>query len=237
MSQQADPYSVGSEAGTSKVSSLSASGGVVDVTNNKIIISQASFNSPTPTGSPTEDPWIYDGVHGLVQQGRGNGVWDGTSGITTSMTDATSGVLTSLATASGAELGLGPGDTMLFGGQTMTDTDTVVMYTWGGDADLNGDLNGDDYFFIDSNVINSGSVFGYTKGDFDYNGLINGDDYFILDSNITFQNSTGGDEGLIFWVRAPERGDGGGLAAVPEPASIGVLGMAACSLLGRRRRR
>src|SRR5687767_15527666 len=33
------------------------------------------------------------------------------------------------------------------------------------------------YFHIDSNVLNSGSVFGYHNGDFDYNGEINGDDY------------------------------------------------------------
>ena len=55
------------------------------------------------------------------------------------------------------------------------------MYTYGGDADLNGKLNGDDYFQIDSHVNVAGST-GYHNGDFNYNGIVNGDDYFIIDS-------------------------------------------------------
>ncbi len=27
-----------------------------------------------------------------------------------------------------------------------------MKYTWGGDGDLSGKLNGDDYFIIDSNI-------------------------------------------------------------------------------------
>jgi hypothetical protein len=103
------------------------------------------------------------------------------------------------------------------------------MYTWGGDANLDGTINGDDYFAIDSNILSQ--VPGYHNGDFDYNGEINGDDYFIIDANITFAQAnppfpTGAGGGGV-----------GGLAAVPEPASIGALGFAAASLLGRRRRR
>jgi hypothetical protein len=37
------------------------------------------------------------------------------------------------------------------------------MYTYGGDADMDGDLDGDDYFFIDSNIPASESVFGWNK--------------------------------------------------------------------------
>ena len=37
----------------------------------------------------------------------------------------------------------------------------LVMYTWGGDPDLNGDLNGGDYFYLDANILQSGSVFGF----------------------------------------------------------------------------
>jgi hypothetical protein len=62
-----------------------------------------------------------------------------------------------------------------------------VKYTYSGDIDLNGEINGDDYFFIDSNVVNSGSVFGYDAGDINFDGEINGDDYFWLDSQITSQ--------------------------------------------------
>ena len=53
-------------------------------------------------------------------------------------------------------------------------------------GDVNHDrvINGDDYFVIDSNVLQSGNLLGYLNGDFDYNDLINGDDYFHIDGNV-----------------------------------------------------
>lgn len=86
------------------------------------------------------------------------------------MSDATTSVLTTLA------VGLDQNG------------DVVVKYTWGGDADLNGELNGDDYFAIDSNAL--AQTPGFHNGDFDYNGVIDGDDYFIIDSNITFAHAS-----------------------------------------------
>ena len=59
------------------------------------------------------------------------------------------------------------------------------------DHDLDGDLDGDDYFRIDSNVAQSGSAFGFHNGDFDYDGDIDGDDYFILDSAAAAAGSWG----------------------------------------------
>ena len=229
---QANPYDVASEAGTSKVTTLTASTGLIDLTNTKIITQDASM-VVTPVYDGINDIYIYDGVHGLVQKGRGDGTWNGTSGITTSETDATTGVFTSLAVGTGAELrGLGPTDTELFAGQTINGDSTVVMYTYGGDADMDGDLDGDDYFYLDSNVLQSETVFGWHQGDFNYDGRLNGDDYFILDSNILQAQASGN----IFWVRPPEfASGGGGLTAVPEPASLGLLSIA--MLLGSRRRR
>src|SRR5206468_12459249 len=99
-----------------------------------------------------------------------------------SLTDAISPhVLTGLAVATAAETGYAGGN---FIAQSVTASDTLIMYTWGGDANLDGTLNGDDYFQIDSNIGLAGTVFGYHNGDFNYDGDINGDDYFIIDSNI-----------------------------------------------------
>src|SRR5205823_7005535 len=89
-------------------------------------------------------------------------------------------VLTSLACVSADDVRLAGGT---FGGQSAASGDALVMYTWGGDAHLDGTLNGDDYFQIDSHINQSGTVFGYINGDFNYDGDINGDDYFIIDSN------------------------------------------------------
>ena len=124
----------------------------------------------------------YTGITGMIQTGKGDGSWNG-NGIVTTMTQATTGVTTTLAIATAGETGYAGGT---FGGISVSATDVLVKYTWGGDADLNGELNGDDYFYLDSHVLQSGAVFGFHIGDFDYNGELNGDDYFILDSNILF---------------------------------------------------
>ena len=198
--------------------------GKLDMGDNKLIVKEGADLGTWDGGSSA-----YTGLTGQVQRGRGDGSWNGTGGILTTMTDATTSVLTTVAIGTGAEIrGLGPTDTDVWGGETIDGDDVLVMYTWGGDADMNGELNGDDYFYIDSNVVNSGSVFGFHQGDFDYNGTIDGDDYFIIDSNITFAQQSG----IIF----PTGAGGGGLAAVPEPASIGLMSVAACGLLRRRRR-
>jgi autotransporter-associated beta strand protein len=197
--------------------------GKLDITDNKLIVTAGALGTWNGTA--------YTGITGLIQAGRGDGSWNGTTGIVTSMSEATTSVLTTIAVTTGAiRNGLGPTDTDVFAGQTINGDSTLVMYTWGGDANLDGTINGDDYFAIDSNIL--AQVPGYHNGDFDYNGEINGDDYFIIDANITAAQAS-----APFYTAGGEGGGGTvGLAAVPEPGSIGMLGMAACGLLRRRRR-
>ena len=82
-------------------------------------------------------------------------------------------------------LNLSPGQTETFGGFTVDDTTVLIKYTYTGDADLSGDLNGDDYFRLDSNILSGGS--NWSQGDFDFSGDLNGDDYFWIDSFILQQ--------------------------------------------------
>ena len=116
---------------------------------------------------------------------------------------------------------------------TAATNDLLIMYTYGGDADMNGKLDGDDYMKLDQGFGNQ-TTFNWVNGDFNYDGKINGDDYFILDSNIGRQGTQFPGSGGIDGVAAA---GGLGISAVPEPASIGLLGVAATALLGRRRRR
>jgi hypothetical protein len=53
--------------------------------------------------------------------------------------------------------------------------------TFAGDSNLDGIINGDDYFNIDAGF--NAQAHGYAMGDFDYNGKVNADDYFLIDSN------------------------------------------------------
>src|SRR5204863_7067055 len=128
----------------------------------------------------------YGGAVGLVQSGYNGGAWDG-SGIVTSQSPAISpSVLTALVAVSANDAGYAGGT---FGGQSVASGDELIMYTWGGDANLDGTLNGDDYFQIDSHFNQDGLIHGYFNGDFNYDGAINGDDYFIIDSNFNAGSS------------------------------------------------
>ena len=145
------------------------------------------------------------------------------AGIITSETNALgSSPLTTLAVATAGDIGKAS-----LGGQAVATTDTLVMYTYAGDVNLDGQINGDDYFRIDQGYTAGAS--GYENGDLNYDGKINADDYFIIDSNL-------GKQSLGVFPNAAPVLSLGGVAAVPEPASLGLILVAAGALARRRRR-
>ncbi|MEO6435244.1 MAG: PEP-CTERM sorting domain-containing protein, partial [Tepidisphaeraceae bacterium] len=200
--------------------------GKLDLKDNKLIV------RTTPIG--TWDGSAYTGVAGLVDAGRGNASnaqWDGNGIVTSDTRAANNNDLTSIGVIDASDkFPGGETATSLFAGQTVTGADTLVMFTWGGDANLDGKINIDDYGQIDFNVGSSGSVFGWYNGDFNYDGKINIDDYGIIDFNVTAQTGT-------FPTAGGAEGELDGVVAVPEPASLGLLALGAAGLMGRRRRR
>ncbi len=202
------------KTGAVSVDTTPSTGGTLDLADNKLI-------TTTPVAA----------VQAMVVSGQGTitsgqPAWNG-KGIITSEAAASSSTLTTLAVASAGDVkNISGTTTATWGGQTVHATDTLVMYTYGGDANLDGKIDADDFFRIDPNYNKSGSSVGYFNGDFNYDGLINGDDYFIIDSN--FANQSLG----TFPSAAPV----GGLAAVPEPASLTGLALAGAAVFARRRR-
>ena len=127
--------------------------------------------------------------------------------------------------------GLSGTQTANWGGYIVHATDTLLMYTYAGDATLDAQINGDDYARIDAGF--AGHLTGYDNGGGDLDGKINADDYFIIDHNYGRQTLGIPVPAARWWhrQRAPV-----GVSAVPEPASLALLA-AAGGLLVRRRRR
>jgi hypothetical protein len=92
----------------------------------------------------------------------------------------------------------------LFGSQRVDANSILVRSTWNGDANLDGVVNADDYFQIDSGFISQKG--GWYNGDFNYDGAVNADDYFLIDGAFVGQS-----------------GPLAGGAAVPEPAGVVVV--------------
>ena len=213
------PDSSANGVSTAKDLTIGATG-KLDLSANKLILKSAI--GTLGTGN------TYTGVSGMVQAGRGTGSWNGANGIITSQTHATVAGLTSIGVATAAQVkGVASTATATWAGQTVTGSDTLVMYTYGGVANLDGKINIDDYGHIDTSV---GLIDqGWFNGDFNYDGKINIDDYGIIDVNVGVQTLG------TFPTGAGVAGSS--LTAVPEPASIGALGLAVIAWAGRRRRR
>jgi len=74
-----------------------------------------------------------------------------------------------------------------FDGVDVSVNDILVKYSWNGDVNLDGVVNADDYFRVDTGFITQAG--GYQNGDLNYDGVVNADDYFLIDS--AFLSQTG----------------------------------------------
>jgi hypothetical protein len=193
---------------TLRLSTIStANSASLDLTDNRLIVTDMPLGSWTGTQ--------YTGVTGLIASGRNGGAWNG-SGISTSQTLATTSDYTTLAVATADELGRIGGT---FGGIPLDSGDVLVMYTYGGDANLSGNVDIDDYGQIDFNSSLGGTLPGWFNGDFDYSGSVDVDDYGIID--------------FVIGIQGPPLAATLRVASIPEPACAMLV---AGGLLFRRRR-
>jgi len=211
----------GTSGATSKVPGVTvntAAGATLDLTNNDMVV--------TNTGPGEKVGSHYTGLTGLIAQAYGFGDWTG-PGITSSAAAASTG-LTTLAIAPASEaLGISPTDTAVWSGQTVSGSDTLIAYTYAGDANLDGIIDAADYGRIDNFYQFPGSS-GYVNGDFNYDGVIDAGDYGLIDNSFQMQNGAL----ITSGTSAPMTG----VSAVPEPGVMSVVAIASVALFARRRR-
>jgi hypothetical protein len=188
-------------------------GGTLNLTNDRLVVQDGSEG--TWTGAS------YNGITGLITSGRNGGPWNG-DGIMTNMIAAVGPTaLTTIGIASAGAVGK-----TSFGGVAVASDDVLLMYTYAGDANLTGLIEGDDFFRIDqgySTRNSSAPLLGYVNGDFNYSGRIDADDYWLIDRNYSRQSGTLGSEPVA------------GASSVPEPVTGGVA-FVMLGLMIRRRR-
>jgi hypothetical protein len=136
--------------------------------------------------------WVGDGAYTGVTQRVASayhyGAWDG-PGITSRYAVPSNGVAGVGIGLGSAILGLPEGDSVgEWRGEAVSGNSVLITYTYMGDANLDGVIDGGDYGIIDNFVQVPGS-FGYASGDFNYDGVIDGGDYGIIDNNLQAQGA------------------------------------------------
>ena len=122
-----------------------------------------------------------------------------------------------------------------FDGHTVTSTDVLIKYTYYGDANLDGKVDGSDYSLVDNAYLNERSTglpsSGWYNGDFNFDGVVDGSDYTLLDNAFNSQGASLAGQVLPLAAVTAQ------IAPVPEPTTLGLMGLTSACLLGRRRAR
>ena len=166
-----------------------------------------------------------------IKEGYNSGSWTGAAGITSSSAALASN------TALGIELNV-DGTHVLFStfdGQPVSSGDVLVKFTYYGDANLDGVVNGSDYTLIDNGFNNN--LTNWHNGDFNYDGVVNGDDYTLIDNAFNTQGaSLAGSQDFGEFSRAEEMiaTSTAQIASIPEPTTglVVCAGAQRCSRCG-----
>jgi hypothetical protein len=214
-----------SVATVSVISNLTIAGttnawtGKLDLTNNDLDVQNATLGI----------------VSNQIKTAYNSGTWSG-NGITSSEAAADTTFLTTLGvianTTNGTNPLYGSGTSMgLFDGINPAANDVLVKYTYYGDTNLDGRIDGSDYSRTDNGFLTHAS--GWYNGDFNYDDVVDGSDYTLLDNAFNMQGASLSTQ--ISGPAATSLAQISGSTSVPEPAAMAIVLLGA-GVLRRRRR-
>ncbi len=173
-------------SGTPILSSLTLSGPAKAILapGDRTLLTHSLATTAAATLDLTDGKLLYEYTgaspittdYGYVSTAYSGGTWAG-KGITSSAAATNSLAGLGIAEAS-ALLGLTSGQTGTFDGSTVTATTLIIKYTYKGDTDLNGQINGADIANALAGL--NGALTGWANGDTDYNKTVNATDYATL---------------------------------------------------------
>jgi hypothetical protein len=172
--------------------SLAGSSHVVLVTSGLFIDTTSSLN--LGNGFLDDAGGNLGNVTGFAANGYNSANWNGTGGIYSSVAGSDSTHLTALGVIQNNQSGTALFTSSNFDGVTPGASDILVAYTYYGDANLSGVVNGLDYTRVDNAYLNnkntsSTALTGWYNGDFNYDGVINSSDFTLIDNAFNTQGS------------------------------------------------
>ena len=214
-------------ARTLSVAAFTNTGGTLDLHDNDMIVRNGGGAKRAMIDNQVATAYAF-------------GAWTG-PGITSSRAATTDGVTTLGVALAGDVFGISDAQTTTWNAQTVSGSDVLVMYTYAGDVNLDGLVDGADYGTLD-NWIQFPGTSGYANGDVNYDGVIDGADYGVLDNSIQLQgpllSTSGSGASAKPGASAPGSGAGADFAvAVPEPSSASVVTVTLLTVASVYRRR
>ncbi len=168
--------------------------GLLDLAGNDLVVKGGDWNS------------IANDLNSGINLAAG-GYWNGAGGIISSAAANDSTHLTTLGAIQnddgtghaiyGSSTTYGP-----FDNQDVGTADVLVKYTYYGDADLSGKVDGTDYGKIDNGFTHP-ALTGWFNGDFNYDGAVDGSDYSLIDNAFNMQAASLASSAATFALVSP----------------------------------
>ena len=230
-------------SGTDKLSGLAISPGATSAVRSSasgptvLIVPTLSVSGALDlTGEGLDVPGgTLAAVTAMAAQGYASGRWNG-GGIDSSTAAANPSHNTAIGLIQNNQGGTPIfSSTNLFDGVAPAASDVLAKYTYYGDANLDGKVDGSDYTLIDNgynldaayhSANPTGTAYpatGWFNGDFNYDGVVDGSDYSLIDN--AFNTQAGTLSANVAALTAASTDQIAGLSAVPEPATGSLLSL------------